>query len=407
MSPSRLFAAIWIVWSSSAGAAGAELPVAAPAVGLVAALEQAPLVMVAEVASVRRGTGPHAHVATVSVERALVGEAPSGELRVTWDELAASRRPRLQAGEVALLGLEPVVGKDASLFRLASSGRAWWTAPDSASVNVLGHYLALAPSERTGPTGVRHLLTLSARAPAPLARSAAHRLANRASHGDAISGADLAALMVTALARADADGVARSLLQWVRGNPSAELVRALDVAIVRGDPAPAVYAARALLPEGLPDASWAALADSSIEAEREVVARYAPATQGDTLASLAGPGETSHQVRAAAVERLATVAFDAAVVVAALGDEHPVVRMAAAEALAARGDTEVPTLRRVAFEGTPREQQTAVTGLRIWGCRAAAAVLHEIVEDHPSEGMRRIAAIALGEPLGEVHPPHP
>ena len=201
--------------------------------------------------------------------------------------------------------------------------------------------------------------------------------------------------------------MAAPLLAWVSHNPSAELAAALDAAIEAPDPGPAHYAARASLPGGLPEAVWRELGASPSPAMRAVVARHSPRAQASELASLTRATEPSHQVRAAAVERLAAVAFDRATVVAALGDGHPIVRMAAARALARRGDDEVPTFRGVAFDGTPLAQQAAVTGLRIRGSRAAADVLHEIVADHPSESLQRIAAIALGEPLGEVHPPQP
>ena len=408
MTVTRLIASIVAGWLLSGVASAAESPVAATAPDLVAALERAPLVVVAEVREVERGPGPHAHVATVSVETSVVGtSAPA--LRVVWDELAPSRRPRLAAGERALIGLERVVHPDASRFRLASEGRAWWAAPDAASVNVLRHHLALAPEERAGPTGVRHLLTLAALAPAPLARSAEHRLAGPGVAGGTDLPPEVAALAVRALGRADrrsaGDG-AGDLVAWVEANPSEALEQALEAALAAGDAAPAVHAARAVLPGGLRPEAWAALAASPEAPLREVVARHAPASEASALAVLAGSAEPSHRVREAAVGRLATVAFDPVVVVAALGDGHPAVRLAAANALAARGDSEVPTLRRVAFEGTPREQQTAITGLRIWGSAAAAAVLQEIVETHPSEGMRLMAGVALGEPLGEVHAEH-
>ena len=383
-------------------------PVAAASPALVEALEDSALVVVVDVGEVRRGPGPHAHVAVVRIEQVLAGEKPAGAIEIAWDELAPSRRPRLRTGDRALVGLDPVVGAAGSGYRLAHRGRSWWPAPDGASVGVLTHYLALEPALREGPTGLRHLLGLAATAPPSLARSAVRRLASIQSPAEAFWEPALGMLVVRALSRPALDEVGPAVVRWLEGRPSVLVAGVIDRALTEGASGPFLYAARAVLPGGLPGETWARLAVAADPELRWVVAGFAPPEHAGLSVALASPeSEPVARVRQAAVEHLGTLPFDREAMRGALADPDASVRLAAARAFAARGDDELQLLRDVAFEGVPLAQQAALTALRLRGSRAAARVLQMIADEHPSEGIRTVAGIALGAPLGEVHPEHP
>ena len=79
------------------------------------------------------------------------------------------------------------------------------------------------------------------------------------------------------------------------------------------------------------------------------------------------------------------------------------VRSAAAQAMATQGSAAVPYLVDVVERGDLDAARAAVAGLRFTETREAHEALLSIVEKHPDPGVRTLAELALGRPIGHKH----
>ncbi len=413
--PARTSAALALLLVA---AAGEGRPRAAGGVRLFEALESAAAAVVAVVGEVRQ-LDAHGYTALLRVESALAGPLPVGaELRIAWEELAPSRAPRFAEGERILLALEPLPGASiwaarfpdararARVFGVSMGGDAFLRAPSPRAVGRLEHYLALAPRDRDGASGVAILAGLAAEAEPPLAVAAAERLARQSGLDQTLDPAS-AALVVRALLRTDAGPALSGALLELVARERPEALRAPLEALASGEaPAPAlVFEALAALDSGIaPERAARLLRDDSV-AHREVAVRYAsgPAARAQLARLLRSDPEPS--VRAAAVERLLALGGEAAVEegLSALHDPEPSVRGAAARALGSLGANAVPGLRREVESSDPDAARAAVVALQLTGSPEAAAALAEIADSHSDESVRALAAIALGREIGHAH----
>jgi hypothetical protein len=401
-----------------AAAAGAERPRAAGGVRLVEALEAAPAAVVAVVAEPRQ-IDAHGHTALLRVESALAGPVPDGaELRIGWEELAASRAPRFAEGERVLVALEPLPGVSiwaarfpdpklrSRVFGVAMRGDAFLRAPSAASVDRLRHYLRLAAPHRDGANGAALLADLAAQAEPPLAIGAAERLARRSGLAEQLDPA-AAALVARALLRTDAGPELAAVLLDAIARERPPALRAPLEALAGAEAlAPAaVFEALAALDTGVAPARASRLLASPSPAHREVAARHASGpTAREDLARLAR-GDPEASVRAVAVERLVVLGGASALEdgLAALHDPEPAVRGAAARALGGLGANAVAGLRRAADSNDVDAARAAVVGLQLTGVPEATEALTEIADSHRDESVRTLAAIALGRKVGHAH----
>ena len=400
------------------GAAAAAEPAgprpAAEGTALIEALEAAPLGVVGTIEGCT-ALDARSWRATVAVESALVGSAEPGKrIVIAWEELASTRPPRFANGDRVLLALERLAAGSlwrkrfedprelSSVHGVAQRGAAFLRMPAPGSVSILQHYLLLPADLRAGPAGQRHLIALAADAQRPLALSAARRLAALAS--GAPLGAEDAALVLSALARAESDAeLATSLLSWIERRQPLGLIPALDAA--QGVPAgaPAIFVrARGRLGEGLPGERERALLASPSAALRAAAADVAGPAQIARLAELVR-GDRVPDVRLAALKRLARLDAAAALepLLAAFADADAAVRNAAALHVAAFGPEVVPRLREAAGRPWPAPQ-SAVLGLSHANSEESRAALAELAEEHPDERVRTLAAVALGRPIGHA-----
>jgi hypothetical protein len=77
-----------------------------------------------------------------------------------------------------------------------------------------------------------------------------------------------------------------------------------------------------------------------------------------------------------------------------LWDRAVLVRSDAARAIGQRGEQATPLLRQVAWSGSVEAAEAAVLGLAV-SSDAGEPVLREIVAEHPSAEMRRLAWLAI------------
>jgi len=399
-------------------AAGDGRPRAAGGVRLVEALEIAPAAVVAVVAEPSQ-IDAHGYTARLRVETALAGPVPAGaELRIGWEELAASRAPRFAEGEVVLVALEPLPGASiwaarfpdpelrSRVFGVSMRGDAFLRAPSPRALERLEHYLRLAAADREGANGVAILAELAAEAEPPLAVGAAQRLA-RLSGLAAKLDPPAAALVVAALVRTDAGSeIQTSLLEIVARERPPALRAPLEALASREALAPAVvFEALAALDSGVAPARAARLLRDSTPAHREVAARHASGPGArEELARLAR-SDPAASVRAVAIERLVALGGESAAPdgISALHDPDPSVRGAAARALGSLGAAAVPSLRREVESSDVDAARAAVVALQLTGSPDAKAALVEIADSHRDESVRALAAIALGRKVGHVH----
>ncbi len=382
------------------------------------ALESAPVALVGVVAE-PRAIDAHGHGALLRVESSLSGSPPPGALlRIGWEELAASRAPRFAEGERVLIALEPLPGASlwatrfpdpkerSQVFGVAMRGEAFLRSPASGDIDLLRHYLKLAPRDREQALGVALLVELAARSNPPLALGAVERLARHTALAEQLD-ADAASRLVVALLRSDAGPeLSWQLLDLVaRQRPPA--LRAPLEALASGEALapPVVFAALAALDEEVdPDRTERLLA-ASAPAYREVAARNASGPDAPELLARLSRSDPAAEVRAVAVERLVALggisALDPAL--ATLHDAEPSVRGSAARALGTLGASAVPGLRGVVDGGDPDAARAAVVALHLTGASEANLALEEIAESHRDEGIRALAEIALGREVGDRH----
>jgi len=381
---------------------------------LIDALERAPRIAVGTAREVERL--PHAGYATrIEVERMLQGKAPvGGSVAVVWEEPVPSAQPRLWPGLRVLATIVPL--PTASIWKirlpdearrsateaLGGAGDGYLERPNGFELDVLEHYLALDAAARKGDAGVLQLSRMAAKAQPRLARAGLARLSTLPDL-DAHIGDAAARALIEALTRGHEGDVGTRALSLVEARRPAKLRAPLSARIEAGAPA-ILHEALALLEGGMPEERALVMLDSTDPDRRLAAARWA---RGDAAAARLqdlSRDDPSPAVRAAALRRLQELDSESALpeLLDALGDPAPEVRRAAAESLASVGPSAIPALRRTADSESGDSARTAIAALGLLG-EPARADLEEIATGHPDEGMRTLAAIALGLPVGHRH----
>jgi hypothetical protein len=398
--------------------AGAGAAVVAHADGdVLVAIAEAPRVVVAEVQGVEALV--HAgYRATLDVERSLEPEVPSpGSLTVAWEEPAPSMPPRLVAGRRILLALAPLPTASiwaarvpdpearGELLAIAGDGAGYLVRPSMAELDVLEHYRRVGAEARSGDAGVLHLSRLCAVAQPRLAAAATAALDAFPGLADHVTPGAAVAL-VDALLREDVPAVRDRLLETI-GRTRPEALRGPLLARLRaaGDAPPAVlYAALGALDGGLADDTALPLLASPAVDTRVAAARHASGPRARSVLRTMLRDDPAPAVRAAAVSRLVTVDGEAALPDAtrALEDSAPEVRLAAARASARLDPEAVGPLRDVALHGPADAARAALAALSLMG-EEAHLILAELAAEHPDPGMRTLAGIAVGQPIGDRH----
>lgn len=410
-------AALALGLATLAAAAGAALerPRAAGGVRLVEAAEMAPVTLVGHVLEPRR-IDQHGCTALLRVEMSLRGPLePGAEVRIAWEELAASRAPRFQQGDRILVSLERLPGASiwharfpepaerVKVLGVAMRGDAFLQRPSLGSATVLQHYLALTAEDRDAAPGVGYLVDLALGAELPLAGDAVRRLARRA-RLDSGLGERGGGRLVRAMLRPDASDEFQDAIVELIGSRQLESARPTLEALVGAEATPPaiVFAALARLDGGLSPERTATLLERAPARYREVAARFASGPEADaTLARLAR-SDPAPEVRARAIERLVERRGEEAIdsVVPGLSDPEASVRGAAVRGLGSLGAPAVSALKRVIEDDDPEAAKSALAALTINGSPAARAALLEVAETHPDEMLRTLAEIALGRSVG-------
>jgi len=406
--------ALLAVWALSTTSAQAAAVRARSGDHLVERLEAANAAVVG-VVSKPRSLDRQGYVAKLRVDTSLSGPIPKGaEIAIAWEELSPMRSPRFADGDRIVVALEPL--PTASIWKqrlpdeaqravtssVADRGKAFVRGPSQGSALALEHFLALSPRDRDAPAGVELLAQLTAGAQASLALSAAQRLA-RVPGLDARLSARSSRLLVDALLRSnDAEVLQAQLLELVGSRRLESLRSPLEARLQGEGPGPAlVYAALGRLDGVLSPDRTALLLEQPSAEHRARAARYASGPgASDQLVRLLR-SDPSSEVRVAAIERLVALQGDDAVepVLRALGDPDRAVRGAAAGRLAAIGEPALPGLRAVAWGNDLEASRSSVAALSFVGPEGHE-LLVEIAESHPDPGVRTLADIALGRPIG-------
>ncbi len=393
--------------------------------GVVAALEEAAIVVVGEVVSVT-GLAHAGYLAELEIERsfrrdASIGSSDSAKgtsrIVVAWEEPAPSLPPRFSEGRrvlVALVSLPTAsiwrlrISDDeerAGLVGLAGGGEGYLLRPAAGELDVIEHYLALDEPARRGDAGIFLLSRLCVVGQPRLATDAAQRLKDEEALADHVTPAAARAI-VDALLLPERKEITRRLLDAIQVHRPTLLRPVLEARIRQHEPdVPVIlFSARAALDGELDGATIERLLVSADPAAREeAAARAVGRGARDWLRDLAR-SDSAPRVRAAALRRLARLDGLAATsdLISGLDDPEPSVRLSAAEATAGLGAEAVDPLRERALRGQSAGAQAAVAALSLMGSEAIVALM-EIAAEHPDAGMRTIAEVALGRPVGDQH----
>ena len=401
--------------ASSARAQGMR---AAGGVALVEAIERSDLCVVGITRNLR-ALDAKGYTAQLVVEQALgAGVASGSVLSIAWEELASARPPRFADEDRVLVCLEALPGNTLWLHRfpdpeqrrevlaVASLGAAFLRNPLPGSLAELEHYARLTPSDRAGSQGAARLVALAERAELPIAEDAVVRLSARETLARQID-AELAVQLIEALLRPDAsEALQQGVLRLVAERRPPALRPPLEALASRKPPPSAlVFEALARFDGGLPPERSAALFRDASPERRATAARFAsgPAAASRLTERLRNDPDAS--VRAAAVSRLVSLEQERALTpaMATLADEDSDVRLAGARAVASLGAAAVPDLRAAVEAGRQPAASTAIAALRMTETQEAHTALVAIAKSHPDEGIRKLAGLAIGEPLGETH----
>ncbi len=395
--------------------------------GLVEAMEADALTVVGRINEVQR-LDAHGYSARIWVERvvgARAGDFDEGTpLRFAWEELASGRPPRFDESGRALVVLEPL--GSASIWRtripepskrrqtlgLALGGSAFVHDPALGSIDVLHHYLAIAPEARDGAAGVRFLATLVATAQPALAVAAADRLSS-VEGLSSVLGPDSEQALVRGLLREHGEpALVDALLPVFDAVHTDSLAgRLRDAASAATDggaggraPARVFDALSRVSPTGITSDDRAWLVAQDDPAYRQVAVRTATAGDAALLRRLA-VDDPDPLLRAAALEQLVAVLGMASLpdTLASLADAVPAVRGTAARLAASFGDRAVPDLRAIVYGRYPAccatsrdARHAAISGLSLAGPGGRRA-LAEIGRDHPDPALRKLADLARGD----------
>lgn len=378
----------------------------------LATAEKSPLLIVATVGAPAR-IDPHAYRAPLHVHRRVAGELNDDQVIVAWEELAPSRPPRLVEGRRVLIALEPL--PSSSLWRqrfggeqrpvrvIADQSNGYLALPPAPAIDALAAYLALPAERRSEAEGIAALVNL-AKVDSPMAIEAVERLGQLPNLAGAID-------------KKSTDSLA-SLLQ------SGKRPRALRLAVIALAGQARLMALKPALeklarPGGeleAPALSALAVLDGGFAPERAaaLLQRKEPAVRAVGAATITGPlaerelpkavrTDPAPVVRQAAAEALAAsgTVWGMEGAVEALADGDAGVRSAAAQAIARRGPEAVPFLQSALRADSPSAAGAVVT-LSLLGS-AGREVLTTTAASHPDEKIRVMAQLALGKAPGHGH----
>lgn len=389
----------------------------AAADGVLAAIETAPVVVIAEVRDVESLV--HAgYRATLAVERSLhPGLSPGDTVTVAWEEPTPSRPARLAVGRRVLAAAGPLptasiwrmrVPDDearASLLGLAGGGEGYVERPSAVEIDVIEHALRAGAEARRGDAGVLYLSRLAAVGQPRLARDAAARLGDFSQLGEHLT-APAASAFVDALVRGDLPELREPLLGLIDAHRPEALGPPLRARIAASEPSvpPVLYLALGTLEGGLDDNLAVPLLQAGSVEARTAAARQASGPLARELLRELLREDTDPAVRAAAVTRLVELDGAGALPEAtgALADPAPEVRLAAVRGSASVDPEAVEPLRDVALRGSPDAARAAIAALSLMGAEAHV-LLAEFAAAHPDAAIRTLARIAIGEPVGHEH----
>ena len=360
-----------------------------------------------------------AHLGVLRVEQVVAGDEPERPLvEVVWEEPGLTVPARFAPGHRALVGLAPLPTASiwktrlpdgeqrARVVAIGGNGRASLARPSGAEIDLLAHYLALAPDAKAGDAGLTRLAQLAALAEPGLARAALARLARAHAAATRPLPREAAEAIVRVARRHDAPALTADLVAWLERTRPEELASPLRAAVAAEEPsAPVALRAALAAVEGELEPELATdLFRSQSESERMLACRYA---RGD-LARKRLPGlvlsDPSPKVRAVAVERWVEVGGMAALPEALRAFEDPAstVQHAALQAVAGLGEPALPELVSLAESGRPASARMAVGALSMMGEPARPALV-ELAAGHEDEAVRALARMALGLPIGHEH----
>lgn len=385
----------------------------------ITALERAPVVVIATFESVNP-LAHSAHLGHLVVEEVVVGSAASPEsIDVVWEEPGLTVPPRFGRGDRVLIGLDalptasiwrqriPDADARAHTFAIAGEGAASVARPTTAVVEILRHHLLLDPAARRGDAGLVRLAQLTNVGDPRLAKAALVRITQiHAARSTPLP--DVAATaLVQALLRRDAPGLDVALIDWIESARPAELLPPLEAAIEAAGPSGGpitLHAAHAALTGSLDPELAAAFARSGDVDARILACRHATGDRARALLPALIVSDPSEHVRAMAVERWAIVAGAHALpeIMRALEDPSVVVRRAAAQAVADVGEPALPDLLALVDSGSSDGARMAIAALSMMG-EPAQPALQQIAAEQEDEGLRTLARIALGLPIGHDH----
>ncbi|MEE8581319.1 MAG: HEAT repeat domain-containing protein, partial [Myxococcota bacterium] len=364
------------------------------------------------VGSVRdpRQLDTHGYAAELEVERVLAGAfQPGDQVRIGWEEMAPSRRPRFRDGGRVLIALEALPGyslwrarfPDGRAHAVAFRGEAFLRDPDAKTVAHLQRFVALPEAERNEAAGVESLTAMVAEAHADVASSARDQLA-RVSNLSSKLGDRAVAWFKQGLRDAERPSELRESLLELIGRRKLSTLRSVVVELARPG-APLEAAATAALAEldgTLPLEKVNTLLASPRAALRVVGVKWARGSAAERRLTSLVRTDPDPAVRIAALETLVAwrglLAYGDAE--PALLDPEPAVRARAARAIGNLGPEIVPRLRSL-LERSSRDEATGPIAALAFSGEAGQAALREVAAEHPDEQVRRLVALALGRNL--------
>ena len=399
-------------------AAAGSRPPATGGVAILASALRAEAV-VAGVVGEPASVDMHGWRADLHVDRVLLGDVHLGDtLTIGWEELSTARRVRFADGERVLVVLDPLptqslwrkrfpsVDRARPVMVVAAGGEAFLARPDGITVDVLEHYLAMAPDARDGAPGVARLADLVRGAhPGVAAEALAFLVANPA-RADALDADGADTLLATARS-SERDTALRAGALRLAAQHRMPGTRETALALTApGSPLRAeAYRALAALPQGLSaDDVARLLGDADPDVRVVGVEAAGDAVPAERLVTLAH-GDPAPAVRLAAGRaRLARRrdrdsaegAHALAAVLPLLDDPDANVRSGIAASIGALGADAVGPLAAVVDDGSERAALAAILGLARAGPQGGV-MLSSIAKSHDKEAVRAFARLALGE----------
>lgn len=238
-----------------------------------------------------------------------------------------------------------------------------------------------------------------------LANDAAARLRVFTGLSDHLTSGAVKAI-VDALLRPDAREMSETLLEMIEAHRPGSLRPPLEMRIrAAGEVAPPIfYAALGALDGRLDEETIRSLLARASPEAREIAARHAAGPTARRLLRDLMRNDRAPAVPAAVVTRLVRLEGVAALcdVTGALEDRAAPVRLSAVRAAASLDPEAIESVRSIAIRDPSDAAKAAVSALSLMG-REAHEVLAELATEHPDEGMRVLAQIAIGQPIGDRH----